>query len=308
MNQSIVCTPKRLPPEKLIEAAKTATRLNPVNHPPLERLVGSLRDFAPTPERIALLTSKYWGRAGVRLTVAFLDNPPSDLRARILMHMNAWANSANVEFVETGHDGQVRIARANDGYWSYLGTDILHIPPDQQTMNLQGFSMNTPDSEFYRVVRHETGHTLGFPHEHMRRELVELIDPQAAINYFGQTQGWSPEEVRAQVLTPLEESSLLGTTHADQRSIMCYQIPGDLTRTGEPILGGTDIDPSDYEFAAQVYPPATAGHNGPRRRHRHAHAAGVLSNGHEGSAPLLVFGPGADPTYVASVVNALTDS
>ena len=62
---------------------------------------------------------------------------------------------------------QVRIARTReDGYWSYLGTDILSIDASQQTMNLDSFSMNTPDSEFYRVVRHETGHTLGFPHEH----------------------------------------------------------------------------------------------------------------------------------------------
>jgi hypothetical protein len=43
-------------------------------------------------------------------------------------------------------------------------------------MNLEGFTMKTPDSEFHRVVRHETGHTLGFPHEHMRAELVKRID------------------------------------------------------------------------------------------------------------------------------------
>ncbi len=36
--------------------------------------------------------------------------------------------------------------------------------------------MQTPESEYHRVVRHETGHTLGFPHEHMRKELVEKID------------------------------------------------------------------------------------------------------------------------------------
>jgi hypothetical protein len=28
-------------------------------------------------------------------------------------------------------------------------------------MNLDSFTTSTPDSEFYRVVRHETGHTLG---------------------------------------------------------------------------------------------------------------------------------------------------
>ena len=114
--------------------------------------------------------------------------------------------------------------------------------------------METPESEFHRVVRHETGHTMGFPHEHMRRELVEKIDPDKAIAYFGASQGWTPDEVRQQVLTPLDESSLWGTAHVDPNSIMCYQIPGALCKDGKPILGGTDIDDQDYAFAAQVYP------------------------------------------------------
>lgn len=49
---------------------------------------------------------------------------------------------------------------------------------------LQGFSMTTPESEYKRVVRHETGHTLGFPHEHLRQEIVNDIDPDKAITYF----------------------------------------------------------------------------------------------------------------------------
>jgi len=114
--------------------------------------------------------------------------------------------------------------------------------------------MNTPESEFHRVVRHETGHTLGFPHEHMRRELVAKIDAKKAIAYFGRTQGWTEAEVRQQVLTPIEESSLLGTAHADPNSIMCYQIPGTLTKDGKTIPGGVDIDAQDYAFAASLYP------------------------------------------------------
>lgn len=55
------------------------------------------------------------------------------------------------------------------------------------------------------------------------------------------------------MLTPIEESSLLGT-EPGPNSIMCYQIPGILTRDGEPIIGGRDIDPSDAPFAAKIYP------------------------------------------------------
>jgi hypothetical protein len=171
--------------------------------------------------------------------------------------MNAWSKTANIRFVQSNTDPQVRIARlggVDGGYWSYVGTDILSIEADQPTMNLEGFTTNTPESEFRRVVRHETGHTLGFPHEHMRRELVRKIDPDKAIAYFGVTQGWSAEEVRQQVLTPIEESSLMGTPNADPNSIMCYQIPGRITRDGLPIIGGVDIDESDFAFAALIYP------------------------------------------------------
>jgi len=149
----------------------------------------------------------------------------------------------------------VRIARTvGDGYWSYLGTDILSIQADAPTMNLESFTMTTPESEFHRVVRHETAITMGFPHEHMRRELVAKIDPERAIRYFKDTQGWSREEVEQQVLTPIEESSLLGTAHADPKSIMCYQIPGIITKDGKPIIGGLDIDKSDYAFVGKIYP------------------------------------------------------
>jgi Astacin (Peptidase family M12A) len=259
MSEQITCTPKRLPSSMVVQAARRAREINPVNHPPAYRLTSVMPGFVPTPEHIAVLTTKYWGPSGVNLTVGFLDGAPQDLRSRILLHMNAWGQAANVTCRETQIDPQVRIARESSGYWSYLGTDILNIPRDQQTMNLQDFSMETLESEFHRVVRHETGHTLGFPHEHLRKELVDMIDRQKAIAYFEETQGWSEREVIQQVLTPIEESSLMGTLHADPDSIMCYQIPGSITKDGKPIVGGPDIDQSDFDFAEKIYPkPASA--------------------------------------------------
>jgi hypothetical protein len=259
MDNIIVCSPKALPKERLIESAKRAVDINPLNHAPAERLAGLIRGFAPTAEHIAVLTTKYWGNPGVHLTVGFLDNPPADLRARILQHMNAWSQSANVQFVESPTNPDVRVTRAGGatgGYWSYVGTDVKMIPAGQPTMNLEGFTMNTPESEFHRVVRHEIGHTMGFPHEHMRRQIVAKIDPNKAIAYFRRTQGWSKAQVQAQVLTAIEDSSLLGTPNADPSSIMCYQLPGSIMKDGQPVVGGLDIDASDFAFAASIYPKA----------------------------------------------------
>jgi hypothetical protein len=251
----ISCTIKQLPPAAWQQAARDAVAVNPANAP----AVDVLRQVAPEaviePQHLALLTAKYWGAKGVKLTVGFLDNPPTDLRKRILSHMNAWGAWANVTFVESTTSPQVRIARvANDGYWSYLGTDVLQIPANEPTLNLDSFTMNTPDSEFYRVVRHETGHTLGFPHEHMRQEIIQRIDPAKAIAYFGATQGWSPAEVTAQVLTPLPNSALIATAQPDPISIMCYWLPASIMKDNVAVSGGTDIDARDAQFVGRVYP------------------------------------------------------
>ena len=250
----LVCTLKTLPTRLLVKAAETAKKINPANAPVLGPLAAVAEGFqVADPLRIAVVTSKYWGPTPRQLTVSFMETTPADLKARILSHMNAWTKTSCISFVGTNGTGDVRISRGPGGYYSYLGTDILHIPRNRQTMNLEGFTMKTPESEYKRVVRHETGHTLGFPHEHMRRALVARIDREKAYAWFLRTQGWDKATVDAQVLTPLGEASLMGTP-ADQTSIMCYQLPGLITKDGKPIPGGTDINQTDYTFAGKIYP------------------------------------------------------
>ncbi len=122
------CTIKLLPREKWVRAAELAIAANRANAPMVQMLHQGAPASAISPERLALLTAKYWGAGGVHLSVSFLDNPAEDLRARILKHRNAWGAYANVRFFEVASNGQVRIARsAGEGYWSYLGTDVLAI-------------------------------------------------------------------------------------------------------------------------------------------------------------------------------------
>jgi hypothetical protein len=249
----MTCTPKALPKRLLVKAGEVAAKVNPVNAPAFGPLAEVAADLRLEPLRIAVMTAKYWGPTPRQLTVSFMESTPADLRAQIISHMNAWTRTGCISFVETQGTGMVRISRGPGGYWSYLGTDILLIPKNRQTMNLQGFTMNTPESEYKRVVRHETGHTLGCPHEHMRQALVAKIDPAKAYDYFRRTQGWDKQTVDQQVLTPLNEMSLMGTP-ADQTSIMCYQLPGSITRDGQPIIGGVDINQTDYTFVGRIYP------------------------------------------------------
>ncbi len=97
-----VCTPKALPMRLLVEAAKTAVRINPVNAPMLQAFAGVNADFqVMEPMRIAVLTVKYWGPTPRRLTVSFMERTPANLRARIISHMNAWTRTGCISFVET---------------------------------------------------------------------------------------------------------------------------------------------------------------------------------------------------------------
>lgn len=174
---------------------------------------------------------------------------------RILSHLNAWSEYCSVSFVDVPDvsSAQVRISLGRGGYWSYLGTDVLQIPRNQQTMNLEGISLNTPESECRRVIRHEAGHTLGMPHEHMLPEIIARLDPQKTIRYFQQTQGWTEQETVQQVLTPLRADDIV-TSPADERAIMCYQLPGTITKDGRPVPGGLDINTADAAFVGRIYP------------------------------------------------------
>ena len=235
--EDIHCIEKHLPDKQALDAP----------NPPPEEL-----------ERLALITSVKW-KTPIRLKVAFIDNPepPADLRARIVSHMNAWSEFCDVKFTESTNEPEVRITLEGKRFWSYLGTYILDDSlAGQATMGLGGFTMNTPEQTFRRVVRHETGHTLGFPHEHLRAEVINWIDREKAIEYFsGPPNVWDIPTIERNVLTPLPADIITTSATADLHSVMCYPLPGAILKTGAPnITGGRDISSIDKDFAASMYP------------------------------------------------------
>lgn len=191
------------------------------------------------------------------LSVQFLDNPDAETRRMILsdeIGANAWGKFGNVRYRETQGQGDVRILRARgQGYWSHLGTDIRGVPAGQPTMNLEGFTSRTPVAEYRRVVKHEFGHTKGFPHDHSRGDILDLLDLNKTVAYYRRNHGWDANTTMQQVFARLNEASVMGTP-ADVLSIMCYQFDASCTKSGKPIPGGSDINASDGAFCAKVYP------------------------------------------------------
>ncbi|NOU28680.1 MAG: matrixin family metalloprotease [Polyangiaceae bacterium] len=203
--------------------------------------------------------AKFLWQAPLRLTVGFLDLAAgeAELGPRIVGYMNRWSEHADVKFTQTDYaeTADIRIARAKgQRCWSYVGKHCRSVPTGQATMNLEGFTLDTPASELERVVVHEAGHCLGFEHEHLRRAIVKRINPKEAYFYFGVMQGWSPPEVDLYVLTPLEEASSRGTAYVDLLSIMCYPIPGWVMHDGIEVPGGAKLDASDIACVAELYP------------------------------------------------------
>jgi hypothetical protein len=250
----MVCTPVALPPDQQWDAYLTATRINPANAP---MFAASGDTPILSPLQIAAISTKLW-TAGTTLTVGWLDNPDAATRNLIISHMKVWSEFANINVEETSTDPMVRVSRIpSGGYWSFLGTDIISIASNRATMNLAGFTSRTSDAEYRRVVRHEFGHTLGCPHEQQRAAIIRRLVPEACYRRFGGSPNFWPKQLVDQnILTPINESTLVGSDPEEQ-SIMCYQFDGDLTIDNVPILGGTDLTERDKVTIAKLLPGRT---------------------------------------------------
>jgi hypothetical protein len=262
----VPCRLVDVPTHLVFHAAELAIAHNPANRP--QRLGSLLAEAGPIPlaspaviaYRAAVQTSRYWGPGGCAdVPVFFLEQTPQALADKILGHANLiGARGANVQFRQTRvlGDSRIRISREpGHGYASFMGTDNQLAGPNDATMWLESFTLQTIDSEYVRVVPHEFLHFCAFPHELFRKALQDRIDPAKALAYYMQWQGWDERTVRDQVIHTLAESELMTVGEAEDESAMCYAVPGPCCYGGKGIPGGTHLTDRDYATILRACPP-----------------------------------------------------
>lgn len=201
-------------------------------------------------DRASGLKNKFW-TPGQTIRVLFL-NGSTTLQNRVFAAAEQWEQYANINFVKvSAAPAEVRVAFESGGYWSYIGKDLVYVPANQKTMNLQ-FTDAISDSELRRITLHEFGHTLGLAHEQQQPASTIPWNVPAVYAYYAQTQGWSQQMVDQNVLNKATaESSQY--TNFDGTSIMEYPVSASLTTNGYSIGWNTQLSATDKDFIGKMY-------------------------------------------------------
>ena len=246
------CVEAPLPPQLAVEAAQRAIGENPANAPAAHFTPG-VGALPPTPSFMAILTGRRW-RIGRTLRVRFLGGDP-EVQRRLQPFVHQWSDFANIKFVfGADPDAEIRVAFADDGSWSCIGTDALTVPASQPTMNYGWLTPGTDDAEYSRVVIHEFGHALGCIHEHSSPAAGIPWDKEAVYRYYqGPPNNWSRADVDFNLFQRYSQN-ITQFTEFDRESIMLYPIPNDLTIGDFEVGWNTVLSPRDKEFIGTIYP------------------------------------------------------
>jgi len=198
--------------------------------------------------RAIMPRGKTWP-VGSRLHVRFMSGSAAQ-RQMVQRFAPSWTEFANLELVfDDSPRAEIRITfDANDGAWSYIGTDCTGIPLNAATMNL-GWQDEA-------VILHEFGHAIGMAHEHQNpKGGIDWNDEVVIRDLGGPPNNWTPDEVRHNVLEKYTFDQINGTDF-DPASIMLYAFPGTWTKSGVGTQENTALSALDKQFIASsvAYP------------------------------------------------------
>lgn len=161
-----------------------------------------------------------------------------------------WMDHANLKFVfNNDADAEIRVAfDANDGAWSYVGTDCRHIPVDEPTMNLGFLDGGT--------AAHEFGHAIGLGHEHQNPAGgIQWNEQKVIHDCAGAPNFWSEATTRHNIIDKYSVNQIRGTEF-DPDSIMLYFFPDSWVKSGRGTKENSVLSKLDKAFiaSARAYP------------------------------------------------------
>lgn len=217
-----------------------------------ERVVAS-----PTkPVPMGLAAKKSLWKPDTVLKVKFLQGTPA-LHDRVMAAAREWfIDGVRLTVVKAnpGERAQVRITfDPAEGSWSYVGTDILSIHPSQPTMNLGWATLQTPKRDFWSVVIHEWGHTLGLLHEHNHPEaLIRWNKDAVYADLEGPPNEWDRATIDDNVFAKYAASTVI-TTDFDKVSVMIYTIPSAWTLDKNGFMPSWKLSDGDTATIRKLY-------------------------------------------------------
>ena len=227
-----------------------------------ERPIGS--GVSDLREGLIRYTQRKWVN-GTTLRYYFFDKAPlkghpSNVKL-VRKAFQVWQDlGIGLQFEETKSiaEAELRIAfLQGDGSWSYVGTDNLSGPgQNEPTMNF-GWDLR-PEAPGLDTPLHEIGHAMGFPHEHQNPFSGIVWDVEAVHRYFsGPPNFWDEGAIEHNILRKLKSHEVTGSGW-DPESVMHYAFEAGLIR--RPSKYSTGLRPSgglsetDKSEALKFYP------------------------------------------------------